>query len=71
MEVTSAIAGKQTYVILKLKLIIAQNRNQGLILNLIIDMTEESMNRGSSEVWGSGRDLNPGPRGPQPRALPG
>ncbi len=36
------------------------------VVNSLRNLSEESM-----VVWWTGRDLNPGPRGCQPRALPG
>ncbi len=41
------------------------------LARMIADNLMETLKKENIGEWGSGRDLNPGPRGPQPRALPG
>ncbi len=41
------------------------------LASYIVDNLIEALKKENISKWGSGRDLNPGPRGPQPRALPG
>ncbi len=42
-----------------------------IVVNLLEKLEEKTEQEGFEEgLWGRRRDLNPGPRGPQPRALP-